>query len=36
VAHGGEIGVLRPPEGGSEFMFVVPLDPVPAGRNDKI
>jgi len=36
VSHGGEIGVLRPPEGGSEFMFVVPVEPVPAGRNDKI
>jgi len=36
AAHGGEIGVLSPAEGGSEFMFVVPVDAVPAGRNDRI
>jgi NtrC-family two-component system sensor histidine kinase KinB len=36
VAHGGEIGVLSPPEGGSEFMFVVPVEAIPAGRNDRI
>jgi two-component system, NtrC family, sensor histidine kinase KinB len=36
VAHGGEIGVLSPPDGGSEFMFVVPVEAVPAGRNDRI
>lgn len=34
VAHGGEIGVLSTPGGGSEFFFVVPVDSVPAGRND--
>ena len=36
VAHGGEIGVLSPEAGGSEFMFVVPVEGVPAGRNDRI
>ena len=36
VAHGGEIGVLSPPGGGSEFFFVIPVDSVPAGRNDLI
>jgi NtrC-family two-component system sensor histidine kinase KinB len=36
VAHGGEIGVLSPAEGGSEFMFVLPVEAVPAGRNDRI
>ena len=36
AAHGGEIGVLSSPEGGSEFMFVVPVEAVPAGRNDRI
>ncbi len=34
VAHGGEIGVLSPEGGGSEFMFVVPVEAVKAGRND--
>jgi signal transduction histidine kinase len=36
VAHDGEIGVLSPAAGGSEFMFVVPVEGVPAGRNDRI
>jgi signal transduction histidine kinase len=35
-AHGGEIGVLSPEGGGSEFMFVVPVEGVPAGRNERI
>ena len=34
AAHGGEIGVLNVDGGGSEFMFVVPVESVPAGRND--
>ncbi len=36
VAHGGEIGVLSPEAGGSEFMFVVPVEAVKMGRNDRI
>jgi signal transduction histidine kinase len=36
AAHGGEIGVLSPEGGGSEFMFVVPVEGLPAGRNDRI
>jgi signal transduction histidine kinase/HAMP domain-containing protein len=36
VAHGGEIGVLNPEGGGSEFMFVMPAEAVPAGRNERI
>jgi len=34
VAHGGEMGVLNAEGGGSEFMFVMPVQAVPAGRND--
>ena len=34
VAHGGEIGVLNAEGRGSEFMFVLPVESVPAGRND--
>jgi NtrC-family two-component system sensor histidine kinase KinB len=36
AAHGGEIGVLSPESGGSEFMFVLPVEAVKAGRNDHI
>jgi NtrC-family two-component system sensor histidine kinase KinB len=36
AAHGGEIGVLSPEGGGSEFMFVVPVEAVRIGRNDRI
>jgi NtrC-family two-component system sensor histidine kinase KinB len=34
AAHGGEIGVLNAEGGGSEFMFVIPVQAMPAGRND--
>ena len=36
AAHGGEIGVLSPDGGGCEFMFVLPVEAVKAGRNDRI
>ena len=36
AAHGGEIGVLSTPGEGSEFFFVIPVESVPAGRNDLI
>ena len=34
AAHDGEIGVLTAEGGGSEFMFVIPIAAIPAGRND--
>jgi signal transduction histidine kinase len=34
AAHGGEIGVLSVQGSGSEFMFVIPVEAIPAGRND--
>jgi NtrC-family two-component system sensor histidine kinase KinB len=36
VSHGGEIGVLSTPGEGSEFFFVIPVESLPAGRNDFI
>jgi NtrC-family two-component system sensor histidine kinase KinB len=36
AAHGGEIGVLSTPGEGTEFFFVIPIESVPAGRNDLI
>jgi K+-sensing histidine kinase KdpD len=30
-AHGGQIGVRRPPEGGAEFWFRLPLAEIEAG-----
>jgi NtrC-family two-component system sensor histidine kinase KinB len=36
AAHGGEIGVLSTPGEGTEFFFVIPIESIPAGRNDLI
>jgi NtrC-family two-component system sensor histidine kinase KinB len=36
TAHGGEIGVLNAEGGGTEFMFVIPVESQRTGRNDVV